>query len=247
MQSDVETRLKTLFGKAGELIDRSRETDYIMPIIFPFLPSILLVIGVFLLVLGIFTHELIVAGFAVSVIAIIFFFYIVYKWIKRRNDHFKRSLELYEVIAEISEILGFKRSNMIRSRLNELRAYSQNRDAVVNTILIIVPFYIFYVYHFLNKDFVKHSQHERFLLGELFDEIRERVPSFYRRIEEFDVVPDRSTLLYVILTLVTSLFVIYWVYTLTKDPNKHFESHRVIERELLDSLKAIARQSNYNV
>ncbi|WP_228009345.1 DUF4234 domain-containing protein [Fervidicoccus fontis] len=100
--------------------------------------------------------------------------------------------------------------------------------------------YILYVYHFLNKDFVKHSQKERLLLSEVIDEIREKVPLFTRRIEEFAEVPDRSTLLYVILYFITcGLFGIYWVYTLTNDPNRHFESHQIIEKELITALKEI--------
>jgi len=31
------------------------------------------------------------------------------------------------------------------------------------------------------------------------------------------------------------------VYTLTKDPNKHFESHYVIERHVLVALKEMAK------
>ncbi|MEM1713372.1 MAG: DUF4234 domain-containing protein [Desulfurococcaceae archaeon] len=81
------------------------------------------------------------------------------------------------------------------------------------------------------------------MIAEFFDEVREKIPSFTRRIEEFNIVPDRSTLLYLILTIVTGIFLIYWVYTLTKDPNKHFESHSVLERELVTALKQLLLQT----
>ncbi|MEM3913533.1 MAG: DUF4234 domain-containing protein, partial [Desulfurococcaceae archaeon] len=150
----------------------------------------------------------------------------------------------FENLVEIADLLKFRRSYVMKSRLNELREINSHvKSALANTILIIIPLYIFYVYHFLNKDFVKHSEKEKLLIAEFFDEVREKIPSFTRRIEEFNIVPDRSTLLYLILTIVTGIFLIYWVYTLTKDPNKHFESHSVLERELVTALKQLLLQT----
>ncbi|MGC8556716.1 MAG: DUF4234 domain-containing protein [Fervidicoccus sp.] len=240
-----------------------------MPVILPFLPAILYFVAVILLAIGmlysspsieypyssysylqesshsfndsVFSSLLILFGFLVIIISIFINFYVIYKWVKRRNDHFLRNMSFYENIAEITNLLKFKRVYSIKSRLNELKDINNNiKSAIVNSILIIVPFYILYVYHFLNKDFVKHSQKERLLLSEVIDEIREKVPLFTRRIEEFAEVPDRSTLLYVILYFITcGLFGIYWVYTLTNDPNRHFESHQIIEKELITALKEI--------
>jgi len=44
----------------------------------------------------------------------------------------------------------------------------------------------------------------------------------------------------VILTILFGgFFLIYWVYTLAADPNNHFESHMLMEREILSSLKEL--------
>jgi hypothetical protein len=95
---------------------------------------------------------------------------------------------------------------------------------------------MYYVFHFLNKDFHRHSERERLLLAELVDELRGRVPTFIRRVDEFATVAERSTFLCI--TIVTAgLFLLYWIYTLTKDSNKHFESHGVIERDILVALR----------
>jgi hypothetical protein len=150
---------------------------------------------------------------------------------------------LLENFAELSELLKFKRSYAVKSRLNELRVVnSRIRNALANTILIVLPLYVFYVFHFLNKDFREHSVKEKLLISELLDEARERVPSFTRRPDEFTDVPDRSTLLYFILTLITGFFMIYWVYTLAKDPDQHFESHSILENELTTAFKQILAQ-----
>jgi len=243
-------RVEALLRRAEGLIEESRRTDYVMPTILPFVPAILLSIGAIVLVFGAFIATLsrgmqggglALVGLVLVVVAIALNFYVVYRWIRRRNEHFKRSLAFFEAIAEVSELLNLGRAPLIRSRLNELREVSSRmRDAVANTILIVVPLYIFYVFHFLNKDFHRHSEKERLLLAELVDEIRARVPTFIRRVDEFTAVPERSTFLYLILTVLTGLFLLYWVYTLTKDPNSHFESHGVLERDIVAALREVS-------
>ena len=239
----MDGEISALIDKAEGFVGKAEKTDYIMPVILPFLPAIVLGIGGILLISGILTASgLITMGIVVILIGIVLNFWITYRWIKRRNEHFERSLLYYETLVELAEKLEFKRRVILRSRLNELREINRRmRSALANTILTLLPFYGYYVCHFLNKDFAKHSERERLFLAELFDELRERFPSFTRRIDEVVSVPERSTLLYLILTLVTGLFSIYWVYTLTKDPNKHFESHHIIERDVLVALKEIAK------
>lgn len=250
LSTDKE-RIGSLLRKSEELIEESKKTDYRMPVILPFIPAILSGVGLIIMIFGLFgmiIHPgylaLFTTGAVICIIAILLNFYVVYKWIKRRNEHFTRTLMFFENLVEIADLLKFRRSYVMKSRLNELREINSHvKSALANTILIIIPLYIFYVYHFLNKDFVKHSEKEKLLIAEFFDEVREKIPSFTRRIEEFNIVPDRSTLLYLILTIVTGIFLIYWVYTLTKDPNKHFESHSVLERELVTALKQLLLQT----
>jgi hypothetical protein len=56
----------------------------------------------------------------------------------------------------------------------------------------------------------------------------------HSRGEEYVPIPNSS------ITIVTAgLFLLYWVYTLTKDSNKHFESHGVIERDILVALREL--------
>jgi len=238
-------RARALLSNARELAEQARDTDYIMPVTLPFIPVIIVIIGALVMVIGFVDNSdiMLAIGSAIALIGLVVNFYVVYRWVKRRNDHFDRTLKFFGVITELAEILGFERASIIRSRYNELREIcSIQRNPVMHTILTIIPFYIFYVYHFLNKDFAEHSAKERLLLADLFDELRKRHPQFIRRIEEFRRVPPRSTLMYLILTLVTSLFSLYWVYTLTKDPNEHFKSHKVIERDIVDAFEKLVEQ-----
>lgn len=246
-------KIEALIKKAEELSEEGKKKDYEMPIIFPFIPAILIILGVLLFLGGLvfvrhpaYQEHFIIGSIAVSGIILFFLgiilnFYVIYVWIRRRNEHFSRTKAFYEAIAEASELFGFKRAFSIKSRLNEIKEInSKEKNAVLDTILTIIPFYIFYVYHYLNKDFAKHSKKEKLLLNEVLDELREKVPSFTRRSEELEEIPERSTFLYIILTLIIGgLFLIYWVYTLTEDPNRHFESHRIIEKDIITAMKEL--------
>ena len=247
--------VKVLLSRIREKVEESRSTDYIMPVFLPFIPALLMIVGgiIFGVSAVIFTSEtltygipatgisLIGIGTTLTVAGLIVNIYVIYEWVNRRNKHFLRTQELYETITELAEKLKFDNVSLLKSRLNELKAYSKTRRPVLNAILsMIVPFYVFYVYHFLNKDFVKHGEREALYLADLIDEIKKKHKGFTRRVEELKKVPNRSTLLYIILTIITGLFVIYWVYTLTKDPNEHFETHVIMEKDILDALNEIA-------
>ena len=55
------------------------------------------------------------------------------------------------------------------------------------------------------------------------------------------VLPDRSFVLYLILTIITlGLFGIYWLYVLLKDPNEHFKHHILVEDQLFGQLESLA-------
>ncbi|RLE80378.1 MAG: hypothetical protein DRJ36_02290 [Thermoprotei archaeon] len=76
---------------------RRRETDYIMPIWLPFLPTILVVVGIIAMFSSAFVGAFAVIGLIQFFMGIILIFigaivgiFVIYKWINRRNDHFKR-------------------------------------------------------------------------------------------------------------------------------------------------------------
>ncbi len=244
------------------------ESDYIMPVFLPFLPVILLVIGVLMYVIGAIAAiatgfesgmgleeetsatgtaamaGLATVGLGLLVLGLLIEIYVVYKWVDRRNKHFKRMAGFFTVLGELAELLGFKHAASLRSRINEYKAELGEKNAALNAILsFIIPIYAIYVYHFLNKDFVKHSKLEKLIMIDLFDDIREKEPSFVRRAEELKEVPDRSTILYFIITILFTPFLFYWVYTLTKDPNEHFKSHAAIEEDMVMALEKIVKKA----
>ena len=237
-------------------IRRKTETDYIMPIWFPYLPYILILTGTIVMVLGfaafpesaallIWSFVLIVAGGLINI-------YVLYRWIKRRNEHFNRTILLYESFRDFLSNLSKKKEkdvsgimSLIDRDIREGRLEETERNAVLWALLPIIPcvgtILLLYIYHFLNKDFVKHYRRE----AEIIDGFRKglkalgvekELPSFSRGYK----FPDRSTALYIVLYIVTlGLFGLYWIYTLTKDPNEHFKEHVLMEDEMLKLLEEL--------
>jgi len=229
-------------------VEEAGATDYAMPVWLPFLPMILVVIGSIAAIIAVYASEFgggastwAGAALAIFLVGVIVDFYVVYRWIKRRNEHFKRALGLWSALVNFLEALkiGDPEVTGIKEAVSEARYDEGEKSAGGWTIATIVPFVIYYVYHFLNKDFVEHERRELRILNNLRDLLKRR--DIYLEVPLEPAVKDRSTILYFILSLLTAgIFQLYWVYTLTKDPNNHFHMHRVIETRVLSALEKLA-------
>lgn len=228
-------------------IDMAKETDYIMPLWMPFIPIILSVIGMF-----IFIASLVGGGvmgllvgipilFVFMIIGGILSLYVIYKLVKRRNEHFRRTHLLYENLVNLLKEKEGSSPEIIsmQSTLQEMRYDEGEKSAGLYAILVLFLGIIiwFYVAHFLNKDFRKHEIREARLIDTATGILKKygaEVPIKFER--EF---PERSTILYIVLSIVTlGIFMLYWVYTLANDPNNHFMQHRVIEGKLLSTIES---------
>jgi uncharacterized membrane protein len=256
-----------LFNYLEELKRRHREAelkDYIMPLWLPYIPLIIAIIGEFIELIGYiavfhtifrytsgYSYEaptpsgimawgtLLTIGGILVFIAIILRIYVYYKWLSRWNDHYERTHLFFTALSDLTKNAGFKRASTIESRINEYKVKHNKRSAGLLAILAaIIPFVDWYVYHVLNKDFHHHSVDEKLIYTEVYEDLRDNGITLTRRPEELYVVPDRSTILYIILSIITlGLFYLYWWYTLTKDPNEHFKTHRVIEAEIIRGIE----------
>ncbi len=257
-----------------EYMNRRTFTDYIMPIWLPFIPILLVIIGFlsFLLLILInppsTTHHyspslyppshppsqplftslglaIVVLMLVLVLVGLVVNIYVVYKWVSRRNDHFKRQRLLFKAISDYLKSKLAKKSesqlsylNRLNTILNEIETEEEEKNAVLWALIQFVPYIggilLLYVYHFLNKDFWRHERRE--------DQFLDVVSSilgvnFYH--EKMESIPNRNTVLYIVLSLITlGFFGLYWVYTLTKDPNEHFKRHVNWESRLLDALRS---------
>jgi len=179
----------------------------------------------------------------IGIIGIILELYVLYKWIKRRNDHFKRTHRLYDNVIAYLRTRGYEEEHLLRLTdiLNDMREEEVMKNAVLWIVLYIVfPPIILYIYHFLNRDFYEHERREARLYSILSRLVREKIPEVY--IPEFErKIPNRNTVLYIVLSIITiGIFTLYWIYTITKDPNEHFKEHKKRERTILEALERLS-------
>ncbi len=239
------------------------ETDYIMPIWLPFIPYILILLGSVLIAVGAYYSEEtatppfaglspyvpattlypsfgLVLGASIAVLGSLINLYVIYKWIDRRNRHFKRVRILYRDLIGYLESKGKTRqAEAIRSILRQMEVEEDEKSPILWVVLVLlIGILVFYVLHFLNKDFHRHDSREKHIWEDVrraFEEMGE--PLVHRKIS---YIPDRSTLVYLVLTILTGgLFGLYWIYVTTKDPNEHFREHVMFEDELLEKIEKI--------
>jgi hypothetical protein len=227
-------------------VHAGEETDYVMPIWMPFMALIFLIIGGLILVIAAATDSEVIVGFGIIFFGfliaagVILHIYVIYKWIDRRNRHFKRTRMLYKSILSFLENRGWKNSEKLRTLIEEIEIEESEKSPAVWIILyIILNPVIFIIFYFLGEDFRKHSIREEKILRAIkegFYEagIRVDIPEIYR-------IPERNFILYLALTIVSfGFFALYWVYVLTNDPNEHFVRHKSTEKRLLEALKTSA-------
>ncbi len=246
-----------------EYVRRREFTDYIMPLWLPFLPMIIFLIADVIFFASLYAHTVkstvtfeyyrlygiddeivealgwttIVLLFLLYLLSCIINVYVIYKWIWRRNEHFKRVKLLFNAIKDLLKERGYNVSRLEMVCM-EIEVEETEKNAVLWTLLPFVPYVgwilLIYVYHFLNKDFYRHERREDYYLNVLSS----LLPDFsYVR---YNQIPERNTILYFVLTLVTfGFFGFYWIYTLTNDPNNHFIEHRRWEDQLLNVLRRL--------
>ena len=174
-----------------------------------------------------------------------------YKLVKRRNTHFKRQSFLYEDLTSAVKTTAEKKGVDVKVGLSacdrtvrEARAEETEKSAVLWAILSAIPWIgtlaEWYINYFLMKDLYKHERREDGLWEDV-SKVLNKTDVTFSLPRRREVTPDRSFVLYLILTIITlGLFGIYWVYVLLKDPNEHFKYHVQVEDELLSALETVA-------
>jgi len=111
---------------------------------------------------------------------------------------------------------------------------------VVSLIILVLEFYLLY---FLTKTMLEHDT--RWGIFAYYSG-RALVKLGFPTNVKYDApqLPDRSMPLYIILTLFTGVFLLYWTYVLIKDPDEHVRHHRRFEDNLMATL---TRPSRYAI
>ena len=184
----------------------------------------------------------------------LFFAYMLFKLIKRRNTHFARQSYVYEDMTTVAKEVAAKKGtdvtlslNNIQRALREARSEETEKNAVLWVILtlagsiaalgggtgaggaLLPGLATLYIFYFLNKDFFNHERRE----DAYFEEMNRMMmtlgvaTTLPRRSYP---TPSRGFVLYIVLTIVTiGFFWVYWTYTLLNDPNNHFRQQSMAE------------------
>jgi len=170
-----------------------------------------------------------------------------YFLVNRRKTHFNRQKLLCEnLITGIDSVAQTKEVDVqdsllaLQKNVEETNSDRTDKNPILWAVLsAFIPFLSLYVFYFLVSDFYQHEQLENSFwqqssnamdqLGINFSVPQRTVP-----------MPNRSFVLYLILTIVTmSLFGAYWLYVLLKDPNQHFDYHKLVETQLLMAIESV--------
>lgn len=232
------------------------ETDKVLSPLWAFVPLLLFAAAASIAVVGFLiwrwemparmtlAHAAFMAVIAlVGITGALLLLILIYKLIKRRNEHFKRHQLLEEdVVKALASSAGKKRAKIedklasIERSTREARLSEKEQPAFLWAILsFFIPFVALYVAYFLMRDFYRHEKREDFFLEDLEKTAEPIVALEVPR--RFHSIPDRNVILYLVLTILTvGIFGIYWLYALIVDPNSHFNHQVAWEDKLLSSL-----------
>jgi len=171
-----------------------------------------------------------------------------YFLIERRNEHFKRQKRIVEGIETIMKAHAEKNDKInsetakISSLVKDVRDDEGERSSILWIFLIFVTGVAgLYVMYFLTSDVYKHFKRQNMIIEEYISAVGTLggdTSSLKNLHKAQYLVPERSFVLYFVLSIVTfGIFTIYWLYTIFKDWNNHFQSQWPAEDQILASIR----------
>jgi hypothetical protein len=174
--------------------------------------------------------------------------YGTYKLVDRRHQHAQRRLAfqsyIWHALNARAEALG-KKEEVAEGLDNLSRIYQQmeaferrnKREPILWTILrMVVTFVGAYINHFLNKDLRFYDEWEGSFAANA-EWVMSRLGYPVQLPQRQGPIKDRSTGLYVLLTIVTGgIFSLYWRAVTMSDGNGHFDDDAAMEDALLRGL-----------
>ncbi|MCE5295906.1 MAG: zinc ribbon domain-containing protein [Euryarchaeota archaeon] len=243
-QSSMSYSPQGAFGQARQQITSAiqmrSQTDEVLPIYWILLPILGIVLSVVLTVfLGWFIGlgvGMIVFGALLAVL--------VYKLINRQNEHIKRETVLRGALMTLirdkareqykEQVISGQVATM--ESINQEASYKeQENNAVLFTIMAFIPLLQFYVLYVLTKHPYEHdqrwhafTQQVQYAGGQLGLNIM--TPSW-------KTLPRRSFILFFIISIIFTPFMLYWLYVLIDDPNEHYKAQWQFEDQLMVQLR----------
>ncbi len=175
----------------------------------------------------------------------IYGFYVYYRLMERRDEHFKRMAAFSDVSTNWLRLRAQGRENVIAPELQELETVKQwmvmqsaERGAAIWLLILIftscIGFFIFF--YLLMKDYREHDYYEARMFS-LMSSALTKLGLSQQSGQAMPNMPQREFGKYVFFSIITlGIFTFYWVYVLIDDLNKHFALQVQWEDYVLASL-----------
>jgi hypothetical protein len=235
-------------GGVDSAIQMRPRTDEILSGIWIALPIIAVLLGLILggalMVLDVGVG---IAGiFVGSLIAIVVFAVLNYKLIDRMNEHSRREAMLRGAIiqhfrdkANLDPAVGQRVSASIATMESiqyEARMQEKEKSAALWAILpVFISILILYPLYFLTKFTPQHDRRWQAFTQQAQYAGNEMGMSIV--LPSWRTVSERSFFLYLVLTLLTGFFAIYWYYVLIKDLNEHMQNQWQFEDQFAREMR----------
>jgi hypothetical protein len=176
----------------------------------------------------------------------IYGWYIIYKLVQRRDEHFKRMAGVVDASIAQLRAKAQGREDTIAGELSQLEqirlqmtTLSAERGAAIWLLIAIFTFGIgyFILYYLLMKDYVEHDVVEAQFFTVMSSALT-KLGLSSQASQAMPSVPQREFVTFLLLTLVTcGIYGIYWMYVMIKDFNEHFMAQVPWEDFLVTALR----------
>ena len=176
----------------------------------------------------------------------IYGWYIIYKLVQRRDDHFRRMAGVTDSSIQQLRVKAQGREDVIAAELSQLEqvrmqmnTLSAERGAAIWLLIAIFTFGIGYMilYYLLMQDYVQHDVVEAQFFT-LMSSALTKLGLSEQAGQAARTIPDREYVTYLLLSIVTcGIYGIYWMYVMIKDFNDHMMAQVAWEDFILTALR----------
>jgi hypothetical protein len=175
----------------------------------------------------------------------IYGFYILYKLVQRRDEHFQRMAAVVDAATAQLRAKAQGREDAIAAELAQLEqirmrmaTMSAERGAAIWLLIcIFTGIGYFIIYYLLMKDYVEHDAVEAQFFTVMSSALV-KLGLAGQAGQAVPTVPQREFVTFLLLSIITcGIYGIYWMYVMIKDFNEHFLAQVPWEDFLLAALR----------
>lgn len=175
----------------------------------------------------------------------IYGYFIIYKLVQRRDDHFKRMAAVVDASIQQLRAKAGGREQEIQGELAQLEGIknqmltmaSERGSAIWLLICLFTGVGVFIIYYLLMEDYVQHDTVEAQYFTVMSSALA-RLGLAGQAAQASRTMPDREFVTFLLLSLVTcGIYSFYWMYVMIKDFNDHFMAQAAWEDFIAAALR----------